>query len=95
MKDMKIYVRNNDISKALRILKKKLHAEGDAKKLREKQHFISAGEQKRLEEKAGRRRWLKKQQQIEKNLQNKEQAYLKQRKRSNANKQSNNNFANR
>jgi ribosomal protein S21 len=80
---MKIYVRNNDISKALRILKKKLHIEGDMKKLREKEHFTSVGEKKRLEEKAGRKRWLKKRAMIEKRAQKNEQQYLKNRKRTN------------
>lgn len=77
---MKIYVRNNDISKALRILKKKLHQEGDTKKLREKQHFTPLGETKRLEEKAGRKRWQKKRAQIERNIDKKEFEYLKRRK---------------
>jgi small subunit ribosomal protein S21 len=62
---MKIYVRNNDISKAVRILKKKLFKEGDTKELRNKRHFTSKSEKKRLEEKAGRKRWLKKRAQIE------------------------------
>lgn len=92
---MKIYVRNNDISKALRVLKKKLHNEGDMKKLREKSHFVSSGEQKRLAKRAGRKRWLKKQVQIERNMQRKEQAYLKQRKRTNASSQNRNNVAKR
>jgi small subunit ribosomal protein S21 len=62
---MKIYVKNNDISKALRMLKRKLNQEGDMKKAREKEHFTSEGEKRRLEERAGRKRWLKKRQQIE------------------------------
>jgi len=92
---MKIYVRNNDISKALRILKKKLHVEGDAKKLREKSHFTPRGEKKRLAAAAGRKRWIKKQEKIEQRLQRKEQAHLKSRKRTNGSNRSNNNFAKR
>ena len=65
---MKIYVRNNDISRALRVLKKKLFIEGDTKELREKKHFTPAGERKRLAERAGRKRWLKKREQIEQRM---------------------------
>lgn len=65
---MKIYVRNNDISRALRVLKKKLFIEGDTKELRERQHFTPPGERKRLAERAGRKRWLKKREQIEQRM---------------------------
>ena len=41
---MTIYVRNNDVDKAMRILKKKLHNEGMTKELREKRHFTPPGE---------------------------------------------------
>lgn len=86
---MKIFVRNNDISKALRVLKKKLHQEGDMKKLRDKEHFTPPGEQKRLEKKAGRKRWLKKRAQIEKRALKKEQEYLYKRKKQHNNKRKN------
>lgn len=62
---MKIYVRNNDISRALKVLKKKLYEEGDTRELRERTHFTPPGERKRLAERAGRKRWLKKRAQIE------------------------------
>lgn len=75
---MKIYVKNNDISRALRILKKKLHDEGETKELRERQHFVSDGERKRLAERAGKRRWLKKRQRIEQNAVRAEQNLMKQ-----------------
>jgi small subunit ribosomal protein S21 len=75
---MKIFVKNNDINRALRVLKKKLHDEGDTKELRERQHFISDGEQRRLDARAGRRRWLKKRQRIEQNRVRAEQAMLRQ-----------------
>lgn len=64
---MKIFVKNNDISRALRVLKKKLYEEGDTKELRERQHFIPAGVQRRIEKRAGERRWAKKREQIEQN----------------------------
>ena len=62
---MYITVRNNDVGKALRILKKKLLQEGISKELRERRHFIGKAEKRRLEEKAGRKRWLKKRAQLE------------------------------
>lgn len=77
---MRIYVKNNDISKALRVLKKKLNQEGDMKKLREQEFFRSAGQKKRLEQQAGRKRWLKKRAQIEQNAVRQEQRPFKQKK---------------
>jgi small subunit ribosomal protein S21 len=62
---MKIYVKNNDVNKALRILKKKMLNEGIMKEVRENQYFRSKGEQKRLDAKAGRKRWEKKRIQLE------------------------------
>ena len=64
---MKIYVKNNDVGRALRVLKKKLTEEGDLRELRERQHFVSKSEQNRIDAKAGRRRWLKKRVKIEEN----------------------------
>jgi len=71
---MKIYVKNNDVGRALRILKKKMTEEGDIKELRERQHFVSKSEQSRIDAKAGRRRWLKKRVKIEENRVRAEQA---------------------
>lgn len=65
MENMKIFVRNNDVNKALRILKKKMLEEGITKELRDRRHFVSAGEKKRLAAKAGKKRWLKKREQLE------------------------------
>ncbi len=64
---MKIYVKNNDVGRALRILKKKMTEEGDLKEIRERQHFVSKSEQNRIDAKAGRKRWLKKRIKIEEN----------------------------
>jgi ribosomal protein S21 len=75
---MKIFVKNNDIGRALRILKKKLHEEGETKELRERQHFVSDGERRRLAKRAGERRWIKKRQRIEQNLVRTEQNMIKQ-----------------
>lgn len=71
---MKIYVKNNDVGRALRVLKKKLTDEGDLREMRNRQHFISNGEQRRIDEKAGRKRWLKKRVKIEENRVRAEQA---------------------
>lgn len=71
---MKIFVKNNDISRALRVLKKKMTDEGDLKEIRERQHFVSKSEQSRMDAKAGRRRWLKKRVKIEQNRVRAEQA---------------------
>ena len=68
VKTMTIYVRNNDVDKAMRILKKKLHNEGMTKELREKRHFTPPGEKRRLASKAGRKRWLKRREQIEQQM---------------------------
>jgi len=68
VKTMTIFVRNNDVDKALRILKKKLHNEGMTKELREKRHFTAPGEKRRLAAKAGKKRWHKKREQIEQQM---------------------------
>ena len=79
---MKIYVKNNDVGRALRILKKKMTEEGDIKELRERQHFVSKSEQNRIDAKAGRKRWLKKRVKIEENRVKAEQmAFNKNRKK--------------
>ena len=67
---MTIYVRNNDVDKAMRILKKKLHNEGMTKELREKRHFTPPGEKRRLAAKAGKKRWHKKREQMIRNERN-------------------------
>ena len=61
---MKVVVHINDITKALRSLKKKMQNEGIFNELRERTGFKSRGEKRRLEKAAGRRRYLKKQQKL-------------------------------
>ena len=61
---MKVVVHNNDITKALRTLKKKMQNEGIFNELRERTGFKSRGERRRLEKAAGRRRYLRKQQKL-------------------------------
>jgi small subunit ribosomal protein S21 len=62
---MNIVVKNNNVKKALSILKKKLHEDGLFKELRDREHFISNGERKRVAKRLARSRWLKKQQLLE------------------------------
>ena len=61
---MTVEVRNNDVNKALRILKKRMQNEGLFNEMRDRTFFQSRGEKRRLAKAAGRRRWLKK---VEKN----------------------------
>ena len=64
MEAMKVVVHNNDITKALRTLKKKMQNEGIFNELRERTGFKSRGERRRLEKAAGRRRYLRNQQKL-------------------------------
>ena len=59
MEAMKVVVHNNDITKALRILKKRMQTEGIFNEMRERTSFQTRSEKKRLAKAAGRRRWLK------------------------------------
>ena len=61
---MTVEVRNNDVNKALRILKKRMQTEGLFNEMRERAFYQTRGEKRRLAKAAGRRRWLKK---VEKN----------------------------
>lgn len=59
-KGMTVQVRNNDVSGALRILKKRMQEEGIMNEMRERgEGFRSRGERKRLERAAGKRRHKK------------------------------------
>ena len=59
---MKVDVRNNNVDKALRILKKKLQQEGRFNELRKREHFESKGTKRRRAKAAGKRRAQKEQQ---------------------------------
>ena len=61
---MKVVVHNNDITKALRTLKKKMQNEGIFNELRERVAFQTRGEKRRLEKAAGRRRYLRNQKKL-------------------------------
>ena len=53
---MRIEVRNNDVDKAMRIMKKKLTEDGFFNELREREHYVSKGEKKRHARAASKRR---------------------------------------
>ena len=53
---MRIEVRNNNVDKAMRILKKKLTEDGFFNELREREHYVSKGEKRRHERAASKRR---------------------------------------
>tara|TARA_R110001592_G_scaffold62234_2_gene190216 strand:+ start:4693 stop:4968 length:276 start_codon:yes stop_codon:yes gene_type:complete len=63
---MKIYVKNNDVSKAYKLLNRKLHDEGVLKEVRDRRAFVSKGEAARKDAKAGAMRWKKKREKLEK-----------------------------
>ena len=54
-----IEVRNNNIEKALRVLKKKLNKDGLMKEIKARQYYIKPSEKKREKKKEGIRRHLK------------------------------------
>ena len=55
-----VEVRNNNIDRAMRILKKKLQEDGLFNELRERESFMSKGERRRRSAAAGKRREKKK-----------------------------------
>ena len=60
-----VEVRNNDVNKAMRKLKKKVQAEGILQEFKDRQYYIKPSEIKRRSKKAGKKRWLKKQREEE------------------------------
>jgi small subunit ribosomal protein S21 len=61
--DIKVDVRDNNVDKALRILKKKLLKEGFMKRYKEKQYYIKPSERKKERRKESIRR-IKKEQKL-------------------------------
>ena len=53
---MSVEVRNNNIDKAISILKKKLQDDGFFNELRKREYYTSKGEKRRLAKAAGKRR---------------------------------------
>ena len=65
---LQVFVRDGeDISKALRKLKKKVEAAGILKDLRDKQFYQKPSEKRRIAKKAGIARWKKRQKELEMN----------------------------
>lgn len=58
-KGLTVEVRNNDITGAMRKLKKLMNNEKILQDAREKQHYIPPGERRRMEKKAAIRRYKK------------------------------------
>jgi small subunit ribosomal protein S21 len=56
LQGMVVEVRNNNIDKALRVLKKKLQDDGFFNELRKREYYMSKGEKRRLSKAAGKRR---------------------------------------
>lgn len=54
-----VKVQNNDISRALRKLKKKVNNEGVLKELRERQHYEKPSLKRKKAKAAARKRWQK------------------------------------
>ena len=62
---LSVEVRNNDIAKASRRLKKLITNDGLVKEIRDRKEFTKPSTVKRLAKKAARKRWLKKQSQMD------------------------------
>ncbi len=56
---MKVTVRNNNVDKAMRVLKNKLQQEGFFNELREREYYMTRGEKKRKSKAAAIRRTKK------------------------------------
>ena len=53
---MEVEVRNNNVDKAMRILKKKLQDDGFFNELRKREYYMTRSEKRRLAKAAGKRR---------------------------------------
>ena len=62
---MCVEVRNNDVNRAMRKLKKLVNQEGIIKEIRDRQYFVTPSEKRRKAKAQGRKRWLKKRAQLE------------------------------
>jgi small subunit ribosomal protein S21 len=63
LKGTRIFVKNNDVNKALRKLKKRLQDEGWFNELRKREHYLSRGAKKQRQKAAAMTREKKRQQQ--------------------------------
>tara|TARA_E500000178_G_scaffold226123_1_gene222941 strand:+ start:138 stop:383 length:246 start_codon:yes stop_codon:yes gene_type:complete len=55
-----VIVRDNDVDKAMRKLKRMVKNAGIVQEIKERQFFVKPSVKKRLAKKAGKKRWLKK-----------------------------------
>jgi small subunit ribosomal protein S21 len=62
---LKVEVRNNDINRAWRKLKRLLQDEGVLQEFRDRKHYTKPSEKRARAKAAGRARWLKKKREIE------------------------------
>jgi|TARA_B100001057_G_scaffold243410_1_gene243779 small subunit ribosomal protein S21 len=60
-----VEVRNNDINRAWRKLKRLLQDEGVMQEIRDRKHFVKPSEKRARKKAAGRARWLKKKREID------------------------------
>lgn len=63
-----VQVRNNDISRAVRKLKRLMQDEGIILEMRKRKYYVKPSEKRAKAKAAGRARWLKKQRELEKNF---------------------------
>lgn len=56
---LKVEVRNGDVNKALRRLKKLMQADGTMQEVRDRQYYVKPSEKRRKAKKAGVARWKK------------------------------------
>jgi small subunit ribosomal protein S21 len=68
LKGISVTVRNNDISGALRVLKKKVQRENLLRDLSEREHFTKPSIKRRLKKQQAVIRWKKKQAEIAESL---------------------------
>lgn len=55
-----VIVKDNNVDKAMRKLKRMVKNAGIVQEIKERQFFVKPSEKKRLARKAGKKRWLKK-----------------------------------
>lgn len=73
---MKIFVRNNDVMKAYKILTKKVNDEGVLKTLKSKEHYLSKSQKIRVKKKAALARFRKEQKKKKQIADRQEQNFL-------------------
>jgi len=68
LRGLSVTVRNNDVNGALRVLKKKVQADGIMRDLSEREHYTKPSMKRRLDKIQAIRRWKKKQQEAAEHL---------------------------